>query len=416
MRIDDFKKICIIGWGKSGISLAKLLLALKKDVKVSDAAEENVFSNQSINDFINKGVEFEFSKHSEKFIKDAQLLILSPGVNVGTSPIKQIASTNNIPCVGEIEFASWLTKAKIIAITGTNGKTTSSELIYQLLKQTKKRVFLGGNIGTPFSSFVLETKKDDLVVLEISSFQLETIIGFKPYVAVFLNIEPDHLDRYLDFKGYLQAKLNIFRNQTKEDWAVLNKNIDFRSQIEKTIKTQVVYFSNEFSNQNFSCVYRIAAIFGLAKNDCLKVFSEFKGLKHRLQVVRKLNKITFINDSKATNPSSTIWALKNTKTSIILLCGGKDKGLDYSSILPYLRKVNRVNLFGEAANKIREVLRCKVETKMFQSLEQAVLASYKEAKSGDTILLSPMCSSFDIFSNYKERGDKFIDIVNKISS
>ena len=416
MRIDDFKKICVIGWGKSGISLAKLLLALKKDVKVSDTAEENTFSNQLINDFINKGVDFEFGKHSEKFIKSAQLLILSPGVNLSASPIKQIASTNNIPCVGEIEFASWLTKAKIIAITGTNGKTTSSELIYQLLKQTKKRVFLGGNIGMPFSSFVLETKKDDLVVLEISSFQLETIIGFKPYVAVFLNIEPDHLDRYLDFKGYLQAKLNIFRNQTKEDWAVLNKNIDFRSQIEKTIKAQVIYFSNEFSNQNFSCVYRIAAIFGLAKNDCLKVFSEFKGLKHRLQVVRKLNKITFINDSKATNPSSTIWALKNTKTSIILLCGGKDKGLDYSSILPYLRKVNRVNLFGEAANKIREVLRCKVETKMFQSLEQAVLASYKEAKSGDTILLSPMCSSFDIFSNYKERGDKFIDIVNKISS
>ncbi|MCK4912259.1 MAG: UDP-N-acetylmuramoyl-L-alanine--D-glutamate ligase [Candidatus Omnitrophica bacterium] len=416
MRIDNFKKICVIGWGKSGISLANLLLTVNKDVKVSEAAGSEVFSSQLIDDFISKGVEFEFGGHSDQFIKDAQLLILSPGVNSNTSSIKQIALTNNIPCVGEIEFSSWLTKAKIIAITGTNGKTTCSELTFQLLKQTKKRIFLGGNIGTPFSSFVLEAKEDDLIVLEISSFQLETIIEFKPYVVAFLNIEPDHLDRYSDFKGYFQAKLNIFKNQTSQDWVVLNKNIDFRSQIEKVLKSQLVYFSDEFSNQNFSCVYRVAVIFGLTKNDCLKVFSEFNGLEHRLQIVKKVNKITFINDSKATNPSSTIWALKNTKGPIVLLAGGKDKGLDYSSILPYLRKVKKVNLFGEAADKIREALGSKVETQTFQSLEEIVLSSYKEAESGDTILLSPMCSSFDMFSNYQERGDKFIDIVNKISS
>jgi len=416
MRIDNFKKICVIGWGKSGISLANLLLTLGKDVKVSDLAQKNIFSKSLISDFISKGVEFEFGGHSEEFIKDAQLLVLSPGVDLNSCSIKRIASNNNIPCVGEIEFSSWLTKAKIIAITGTNGKTTSSELTYQLLKQTKKRVFLGGNIGTPFSSFVLETKEDDLVVLEISSFQLETIIEFKPYVVAFLNIEPDHLNRYPDFKGYFQAKLNIFRNQTEKDWAVLNKSIDLRSQIEKSIKSQLVYFSDEFSNQNFSCVYRIAAIFGLTKNDCLKVFSEFTGLKHRLQVVKKVDRVTFINDSKATNPSSTVWALKNTKAPIILLVGGKDKGLDYSSILPHLRKVRKINLIGEAAITIREVLGFKIETKIFQSLEEAVLDSYRKAKPGDTILFSPMCSSFDMFSNYQDRGDKFIDIVNKISS
>jgi len=416
MRIDDFKKICVIGWGKSGISLVNLLLTLGKDVKVSDLAQQNIFSNSLINDFIGKGVEFEFGRHSEEFIKNAQLLAVSPGVDLNSCSIKQIASNNNIPCVGEIEFSSWLTKAKIIAITGTNGKTTSSELTYQLLKQTKKRLFLGGNIGTPFSSFVLETKQDDLVVLEISSFQLETIIEFKPYVVAFLNIEPDHLNRYPDFKGYFQAKLNIFRNQTKEDWAVLNKNIDFRGQIEKSIKSQLVYFSDQFSNQNFSCVYRIGAIFGLTKNDCLKVFSEFKGLKHRLQLVKKIGKVTFVNDSKATNPSATVWALKNTKAPIILLAGGKDKGLDYSSILPYLRKVKKINLIGEAANKINQALGFKIETKIFQSLEAAVLDSYRKAEPGDTILLSPMCSSFDMFSNYQDRGDKFIDIVNKIPS
>ncbi len=416
MRIDDFKKVCVVGWGRSGISLSQLLLRLEKEVGVSEIAEADSFSSQLINDFIKKGVKFEFGGHSEKFIKDAQLLILSPGVDLSSSSIKQIAHVHNIPCVGEIEFSSWLTKSKIIAITGTNGKTTTSELTYQVLKQARKRVFLGGNIGRPFSSFVLETEEEDLVVLEISSFQLESIIEFKPYVAAFLNIEPDHLDRYSNFKDYFQAKLNIFKNQDREDWAILNKNINFRSQIERIIKSQPVYFSREFSNENFSCVYRITAIFGLTKRDCLKVFSEFKGLRHRLQVARKLNKVTFINDSKATNPSSTIWALKNTKAPIILLAGGRDKGLDYSSILPHLKKVKRVNLFGEAAVKIREVLSVKVETKAFPSLEKAVLSSYQGAESGDTILLSPMCSSFDMFSNYQDRGDKFIEIVNSISS
>ena len=416
MNIDNFKKVCVVGWGRSGISLANLLLRLGKKVGISEIAEANSFPSQLINDFTSKGVEFEFGGHSEKFIKDAQLLILSPGVDLSSSVIKKIAQANNIPCVGEIEFSSWLTKAQIIAITGTNGKTTTSELIYQVLKRKERRVFLGGNIGRPFSSFVLETEEEDLVVLEISSFQLETTLKFKPYVVAFLNIEPDHLDRYSDFKDYFQAKLNIFKNQGREDWAVLNKNIDFRSQIEKVIKSQLVYFSQELSNENFSCVYRIASIFGLTKIDCLKVFSEFKGLRHRLQVARKLNKITFINDSKATNPSSTIWALKNTKAPIILLAGGRDKGLDYSSILPHLKKVKRVNLFGEAAVKIREGLGSGVETKVFQSLEKAVLSSYQEAESGDTILLSPMCSSFDMFSNYQDRGDRFIEIVNSISS
>jgi len=414
MRIDDFKKVCVVGWGRSGISLTNLLLGLGKEVKVSEAAEDKTFPHQLINDFARKGVKFEFAGHSKEFIKDTQLLILSPGVDLSSSPVKQIAQAYKIPWVGEIEFSSWLTKAKIIAITGTNGKTTCSELIYQLLKHTKRQVFLGGNIGRPFSSFVLDTKKKDLIVLEISSFQLESIIEFKPYLAAFLNIEPDHLDRYSDFKDYFQAKLNIFKNQDREDWAVLNKNIDFRSQIEKVVKSQLVYFSKEFSNENFSCVYRVAAIFGLTKTDCLKVFSEFKGLRHRLEVVRELNKVTFINDSKATNPSSTIWALKNTKAPIILLAGGKDKGLDYSLILPHLGKVKRVNLFGEAAVKIREALGSKVKTEIFSSLKEAVLSSWQGVASGDTILLSPMCSSFDMFSNYQDRGDKFSEIVNSI--
>ena len=414
MKIDDFKKICVVGWGRSGISLCNLLLFLKKKVWVSEKREDSFFSSGLINDYLKKGVKFEFGGHSEDFIKTSQLLVLSPGVDLTCSGFPEIIQTCNRPCVGELELSSWLTRAKLIAVTGTNGKTTTAHLTYQLLKQGKNRVFLGGNIGIPFSSFVLDTKKGDLIVLEVSSFQLETIVDFKPYVSAFLNIEPDHLDRYPDFKDYFRAKLNIFKNQGRKDWAILNKNTNFRAAIKRAIKSRAVYFSGEFPNENFSCAYRIAAIFGLKKAECQSVFSHFPGLSHRLQQIRQINKVVFINDSKATNPSSTIWALKNITASIILLAGGKDKRLDYSPILLHLKRVKKINLFGEASARIKEVLGRKIETEVFSSFEEAVLSSYREAKPGDAILLSPMCASFDMFSDYKARGNKFIEIVNSI--
>ncbi len=414
MRIDNFKNICILGWGLSGISLSNLALSLGKKVLVSEARERNDFPSASIDYYKNRTVEFEFGGHSKEFLKKADLIISSPGVDTLHNRLRDIINELGITCVGEIEFAYWFNKAKIIAVTGTNGKTTTSFLIHQLLKEHRKKVFLGGNIGTPFSSFVLDTKKTDIVVLEVSSFQLETIFEFRPFVGVLLNIESDHLDRYPNLNDYLQAKINLFRNQKSDDWALLNKNMDFRFQVEHSLRSKVVYFSDEFNNENFSCVYRVGGIFGLAKADCLKVFSSFQGLDHRMELVRKINQVSFINDSKATNPSSTIWALKNAKTPIILLAGGKDKGLDYSSIKPYLRRIKKIKLFGQAASKIKEVLNSKIESDTFTSMEEAVIDAYREAQSGDTILLSPMCSSFDAFSDYKERGDRFKAIVNNL--
>ncbi len=416
MNIDNFEKICIIGWGRSGISLCNLLLSLKKKVRVSEAGERKIFSASLIDEFSKLGVEFEFAGHSPKFIKDSQLIILSPGVDTFKSQAAKIANDLGIPSVGEVEFSSWLTQAKIVAITGTNGKTTTTRLAYEVLKRARKRIFLGGNIGTPFSSFVLNTKKRDLIILEVSSFQLETILEFRPYVAAFLNIEPDHLDRYNNLGDYIQAKVNIFKNQQSQDWAVINKGINYRGKIEEFIKSKIVYFSDEFSNENFSCVYRIATIFGLGKADCLGVFSSFKGFSHRLQFAGKRDGITFINDSKATNPSSTIWALKNIKTPIILLAGGKDKGLDYSQISPFMKRVKKINIFGEASSKINGSLNSSVESEVFLTLQEATLASYKQAQVGDTILLSPMCASFDAFKNYEERGNSFMEIVNSFLS
>ncbi len=416
MNIDNINKICIVGWGRSGYSLCNLLLVLKKSAKVTELKERNKFHSALIDKLKNSGVNFEFGGHSENFIKDSQLIVLSPGVDPLNSPVITLAKNLNIPCVGEVEFASWLTKAKFIAITGTNGKTTTTFLTYRVLKENKKGVFLGGNIGIPVSSFIMNTKKNDLIVLEISSFQLETIIEFKPYLAALLNIEPNHLDRHPTFQDYFEAKMNIFRNQQKNDWAVVNKNIEGLNAIEKKIKSQIVHFSSEFENQNLSCVYRIASIFSLGKIECLKVFNNFKGIPHRLQVIKTINNVTFVNDSKSTNPSSTIWAFRNIKGPIILIAGGKDKGVDYSAIIPHLKNVKKINLFGQAAGKIEKALKEHIDTQIFSSLTEVINASFKDAGTKATVLFSPMCSSFDMFSNYMERGRKFIETVNNISA
>ncbi|MFH1771482.1 MAG: Mur ligase family protein [Candidatus Omnitrophota bacterium] len=414
VNLDNIKKVCVVGWGITGRSLCELLLSLKKEVIVTELKDRKSFNSSIINRFISYGVIFDFGGHSNNIIKDAGLIVVSPGVNLNNSNILEIANTNNIQCVGEIEFASWLTPAKFIAITGTNGKTTTTFITYQAIKQRVDRVFLGGNIGISLSSFVDKTKEGDIIILEVSSFQLETIIDFKPYIASLLNFNCDHLDRYSQLDQYLEAKMNIFRNQTKDDWAVLNKISPVSFDIESRVNAGKVYFSDEFNNENFSCAFRIAEILGVSKDDCRSVFSKFKGLPHRMQFVREINGIKFINDSKATNPSSTVWALKNIDQPIVLIAGGRDKGLDYSETKKFLSKVRKINLFGEASQRIKDSLGKSVDIDAFTSLREAVFNSFQYARGGDVVLFSPMCSSFDMFSNYKERGGRFVEIVNAL--
>jgi len=416
MNIENIKKVCVAGWGKSGIALCNVLLELSKEPCVTECKARDAFHPSVIDNYRRKGVHFEFGGHSENFMKGADLVVLSPGVDPYASAVVKIAHGLHIPIVGEVEFASWLTQAKFVAITGTNGKTTTTFLTYRALKEKRKRVFLGGNIGIPISSFILRTRKTDIIVLEISSFQLETIVEFRPLVAAILNIEPNHLDRHASFKEYFDAKMNIFRNQKKDDYAVINKYMQLCGDIEKKVVSHILHFSDECSNANFSCVYRIGSIFGIDKATCLGVFSRFKGIPHRMQVIRQIRGITFMNDSKSTNPSSTIWAFRNIKAPVILIAGGRDKGVDYGEIVPFLKNVKKVNLFGEAAHKIQMALSAHAAVELFPSLDAAVRASFSQAHAGDTVLLSPMCSSFDMFSNYMQRGRTFIEIVNNLQT
>jgi len=414
MNIDSFKTVCVVGLGRSGLYIVKLLKKVGKKVKVTEKREEGFFSSSFVKQLREQGVEFEFSRHTEEFIKGSDLIVISPGVDLKNTPLREIAQSNGIPIVGEIEFASWFTTSKIVAITGTNGKTTTSFLTYSVLKSARKNVYLAGNIGIPFARCVLETRPDDIVVLEVSSFQLESIIELKPYVACLLNLEPDHLDRYANFDEYISAKLNIFRNQTNKEWAVINKNLFNLKSVINNINSHIVYFSDELTNENFSAVYRIARVFGVSKIDCIKIINNFKGLPHRMQLVRKVKGVTFVNDSKATNPASTMWALKNINSKVILIAGGKDKGLDYTVIKPYLKKVKKINLIGEASDKIKGSLSKYKDVHVFSSLREAVRDAYANADKKDTVLFSPMCASFDMFANYKERGKRFVNIVNSL--
>ncbi len=415
MNLKNADKICVAGWGKTGAALVKLLLSLGKKPKVTEIKSRAYFSSSLIEAFEKKGVEFEFGGHSEGFVSASNLILLSPGINLLNSSLGKIAYASGIPCVGEIEFAWYFCQAKIIAITGTNGKTTVAHLTYLLLKKARKKVFLAGNIGRPFSDIVLDAKAGDFIVLEVSSFQLESILKFRPHIAVLLNIYPDHLNRHKDFEGYVKAKMKIFQNQKENDWALVGKNNELFRGISSKIRSQIIYFGSEFPDDNLSCVYRIGRLFNISKTDSFLLFSQYKNLPHRRQQIKTINKVKFINDSKATNPSSTFFALDSIKGSVTLIAGGRDKGVSYSGLRRYCRKIKKINLIGEAADKIRKDLEGKIKCQDFSSLREAVISSYQEAAAGETVLFSPMCSSFDMFSDYRQRGREFIEIVKTIS-
>jgi UDP-N-acetylmuramoylalanine--D-glutamate ligase len=414
MQTNSLEKITILGFARSGQALAELSLARGLEVKVSEAAEAKQFEGSLITRFKNKGVCFEFGGHNRQFVKDSDIVVVSPGIDTKQGTVKDLLCGLRQPVVGELEFASWFIQGKIIAITGSNGKTTTTSLVYHVLNNFYNNVYLAGNIGYPLSRFVVDSNPDSIFVIEVSSFQLETIDKFKPDIACLLNLAPDHLDRYQNLKDYYQAKFNIFKNQDQNQWALLNRNLADNKDLDNIVKSRKVYFDAEFIDQNYSAALKIAELAGIRLEAAKSVLKGFNNLAHRVEAVASIKGVKFINDSKATNPAATAWALTKIKGPIILIAGGKDKELDYSLIYPYLEKIKKVNLIGEAADKISEVLKNKVKLEKFSSLADAIKDSYNISQSQDTVLFSPMCSSFDMFRDYQHRGQEFKRMVEEI--
>ncbi len=446
MKIKD-KKISIIGAVRSGLSAAKLAKRHNIDVFVSELAQYDKLKD-NFDELKKNNIEFEYGGHTDK-VFEADLIVTSPGVP-SNSVVLQRASEKNIPVISELEFAYQFCKGKIIGITGTNGKTTTTTLCGHVLNLCGIKTHIAGNIGTAFSEIADSVNENEFVVLEISSFQLDYVNEFAPYISVILNITPDHLDRYEnDFKKYASAKFNITRNQSANDFFIINSKeaseynvitsakllkINTKDEVDsgayfkdgKLIYTldgnkevvcdwQDVNLRGEHNLQNTLAVLAIAKLLDANNEKIKEAFSTFAGVEHRLEFVRELNGITFINDSKATNVDSVFYALKSFDRPLRLILGGKDKGNDYNQILDLVKQnVAKIYAIGSSREKIYSFFKDYLDTEMCGDMEEAIDQAYEEASEGDIVLLSPACASFDMFDNYEHRGQVFKNLVKSL--
>lgn len=408
------KRVLIAGLARSGVASANLLYGLGARVSVTDN-QDTAQVRANANELKSKDILVELGRHTIDFVKPNDILVLSPGVPKD-SPVVTWAQELKIPVIGEIELAWQLCPAKVIAITGTNGKTTVTTLIGKILEKAGFGVFVCGNIGTPFTAEVAKMKEGDYACLEVSSFQLERITTFKPKISVILNLSRNHLDRYKDMESYLADKKRIFMNQDSGDSLVLNYDDPVIRDLAKEAKAKVVYFQKEDGlNPNQSACLAISSVLGVKRAIALEAFKEFKGVEHRMEEVAEINNIRFINDSKSTTTEATVWALNNLDNPVVLIAGGREKGNDYSAVLGLARKkVKAAVLIGEAKGKIKKAFGASFSLNEAASLDEAVRLAYSIARPGDCVLFSPMCKSFDMFLNYEERGRKFKESVFNI--
>jgi len=451
------KKIVVVGLSRSGFAAA--MLAEKKNARVFvSEIQDTKLMRQKAKILRKKNIFVELGAHTEKFFKNADFFIISPGIKNNAYPVVW-AKKNEVPIFSEIEFASWFCRAPIVAITGSNGKTTVTALIGKILKKSGRKVVICGNIGNPFSGEYPQAEKADVVVLEVSSFQLQYVKHFHPKVSIILNITQNHFDHHVNMREYVQAKSNIFINQKKHDACILNFSDERVFALRKKIKSRICFFSRKSKNiekffKEFDCgcflkqdeVYmlwksKIRIIFrkallkvrgdhnldnamaaiiasrllGVKLKTAVNTLQSFRGLEHRCEKAGKKNGISFVNDSKSTTVDATAKALSMFENnSVILICGGRDKGSNFRNIRPLVKKKVRLLIaIGEARNKIVTQLRPFSRAVFSKNLNQAVRLAYKNAYAKDTILLSPMCASFDMFDNFKQRGRVFKTIVKK---
>jgi len=425
------KKVTIIGSQKSAISLAHLIIRLKGKVKITAHNPKDEISEALKSLIASKKILAEWGRHTREFIEKSDIVVLSPGVPFDADPLLW-AREKGIVVFGEIEFAAQFCSKPIIAVTGSNGKTTVVNLISEVLTAAGYRPCLCGNVGVPFSSCVLDLEHKDYVVLEVSSFQLESMVdslnapedikGFTPDIAVLLNFSQNHLDRHKDMNEYFAAKRKIFLNQDKNNYAVLNARDPYCKELEGSIASQIIYFDSErkngdnlIDNPNYLAVMAVAKLLGIDADICLRIFDQFKGIEHRMEMVRKIDGIDFINDSKSTTAEALRWALNSIHQPIYLICGGKDKNIKFSVLKDIVRrKVKKIFAIGEAKNKIKKTFKDVISVEECHTLESAAGKARHSASKGDCVLLSPMCASFDMFRNFEERGRDFKHIVERL--
>lgn len=444
---DNFKgkRITVMGLGKSGVAVIKLLLSEGVDVFGSDSGNPDIHID---------GLEFEKGKHSNKVFQ-SDIMVLSPGIPLDHPVVKE-AKKRDIEIIGEVEVASRIFDGQLIAVTGTNGKTTTCALINEMLKNGGIKTTLGGNIspGIPFSEAVLHSDTYTKMVIEVSTFQLETIKSFRPFIGIITNISPDHLDRHKDFETYIELKRKLFINQTDDDYCIINFDQDITRQTQKRVKSLVYFFSikNEvergcflsggnvvysdgeqrtslFSErdvllqgrhnlENVLAASTASLIAGCEIDAIRKTVKEFSGVPHRLELIGEIDGVSFVNNSMCTNPVAFKRTIESFKTPFVLICGGRNKNLELKKMIEPIKKAKSVVIIGESAKALSEYLKKNGYTnfRIAGTMEGAVKIAFEQASRGDTVLLSPGGSSFDMFVDFADRGDHFKRSVERLKN
>jgi UDP-N-acetylmuramoylalanine--D-glutamate ligase len=440
------KRVLVVGLGRSGVASALFLKSQGARVTVSDVKSPEQL-REEIPVLLDHGIAVETGGHGERTFQNQDLIVVSPGVPVDAAPIAQARALGQ-PVIGEIELAAEFLPVPIVAITGSNGKTTTTTLVGEILAAGGLKTLVGGNIGTPAISLVPQATPETVVVLEVSSFQLETIRSFRPKIGIVLNVTPDHLDRHRTFTAYVDAKARLFENQQPEDFAVLNADDPTCVEMVARTRAQVFWFSRKREVEKGAFVHKGAVLFrregvqqevmlaseiplkgahnrenvlaavcsgalmGCAADKIGAAIRNFKAVEHRLEYVATVHGVEYYNDSKATNVDATVKALESFPGNIHLILGGKDKGSDYTLLNDLLRqRVKAVYTIGAAAEKIQAQIKGATSIVSSGTIENAVKQAAAAAQSGDVVLLAPACASFDQFQNYEHRGRVFKDLV-----
>jgi len=430
------KRVVVLGLGISGMEAAKLLQDKGAEVTVRDDAADSARVLERALALRQRGIEVELGEQIKSGAR-FDFGVLSPGINPSV-PLVQTLCQAGLPMFGELEMAYRFCECPIVAITGTNGKTTTTEIVHAVLAKAGKRTMASGNIGTAFSAAVRDSANLDVMVLEVSSFQLEHIVDFRPRISVHLNLTPDHLDRYGSMEEYELAKWQIFRNQTADDYAVVNAALNLPNLLahkitisaaglaadyqlidgwlvahgEQVLEQKQTILIGQHNAENMLAALAVADLYNVSRDVAIEALCSYKPLPHRCEKVAEVNGVTFLNDSKATNIDALEKALVAMHTPVVLIAGGKDKGLDFTTLRPLLReKAKAVVLIGQMAEKLFATWNSAVPCTVASTLANAVDQAQQLAQPGDMVLFSPGCSSYDMFKSFEDRGDQFRELV-----
>ena len=451
------KNIVVVGLGITGMAVARFLKNRAAAVTATDMASAGVLGSK-VQDLKAVGISLDLGGHRAETFQNADLIVMSPGVSHTIEPVLQ-ARERGIPVIGEIELASKFIRQPVIAVTGTNGKTTTTELLGDMLKRSGIKVFTGGNIGNPLIEYVDGKREADVIVAEVSSFQLDTVDTFRPRIGILLNITMDHLDRYPDFAAYAASKIRLFENQGPDDIAVINGSDPLVRSLTENLKSQKLIYPdpaageigailnnhhitlnsdtiagtadkirNRISlklaglkitgrhNLENACAAGLAALAAGARPEAIQdTLNQYRGSAHRLEFITSIDEIDFYNDSKATNVDAVLRAVDCFHNRVILIMGGLDKGGNFKALREVVsRRVKKLIVMGQAADLIQEALADTVPTVVVKTMAEAVQRAYRAGSASDVVLLSPGCASFDMYENYTSRGNDFKNAVAKL--